>query len=136
MAAYALDDIVINVIKDSVLLSNVVDKRLVWWFGEPLLRIQDNLNSNCYTGEVLESEALRLLQAKPYFIIHQDNVRPHVIKILQAFFEKFRVSQVFFWTSLEYDWSATCSSWSPNSHSCRFMDLHTISVEEIPQEHI
>ncbi|KAJ4439874.1 hypothetical protein ANN_08003 [Periplaneta americana] len=53
-----------------------------------LLHIQGNLNSNCYIWEVLEPEVLPLLQATPHAIFQQDKARPHVARIVQAFFEE------------------------------------------------
>ena len=53
-----------------------------------LLRIESNLNSNRYIREVLQPEVLPLLQATPHAIFQQDNVRPHVARIVQAFFQR------------------------------------------------
>ncbi|XP_069673391.1 zinc finger protein 841-like [Periplaneta americana] len=43
-----------------------------------LLRIQNNLNSNCYIRKFLEPGVLPLLQETPHAIFQQDNTRPHV----------------------------------------------------------
>ncbi|KAJ8884114.1 hypothetical protein PR048_015971 [Dryococelus australis] len=51
-----------------------------------LLHAQVNLNTNRYTKEVLEPEVLLLLQ--------QDNVRPHVARNVQAFFNERRVPRL------------------------------------------
>ena len=53
-----------------------------------LLYIEDNLNSNCYIGEVLEPEVLPLLQATLRAIFQQDNAWPYVARIVQAFFQR------------------------------------------------
>ncbi|KAJ4433116.1 hypothetical protein ANN_15373 [Periplaneta americana] len=53
-----------------------------------LLRIQRNLNSNRYIREVLEREVLPSVQATPHAIFQQDNARPHMARIVQAFFEE------------------------------------------------
>ena len=52
-----------------------------------LLRIEDNLNSNRYIREILQPEVLPLLQVTPHAIFQQDNARPHVARIVQAFFQ-------------------------------------------------
>ena len=58
-----------------------------------LLRIEGNLNINRYIREVLQPEILLLfLQETPHVIFQQDNARPHVAKIVQAFFQRRRVS--------------------------------------------
>ena len=57
-----------------------------------LLRIEGNLNSNRYDREVLQPKVLLLLQATPRAIFQQDNARPHVARIVQAFFQRRRVS--------------------------------------------
>ena len=53
-----------------------------------LLRIEGNLNSNCYIREVFEPEVLPLHHATPHAIFQQDNAWPHVARILQAFFQR------------------------------------------------
>ena len=53
-----------------------------------VLRIEGNLNSNCYIMEVLQPEILPLLQAIPHAIFQQDNARSHVARIVQAFFQR------------------------------------------------
>ena len=53
-----------------------------------LLRIEGNLNSNRYIREVLQPEVLPLLQESPHAIFQQDNARPHVARIMQAFFRR------------------------------------------------
>ena len=60
--------------------------------GSRLLRIEGNLNSNRYIRKVLQPEVLPLLQATPHAIFQQDNARPHVKRIIQAFFQRRRVS--------------------------------------------
>ena len=57
-----------------------------------LLRIEGNLNSNCYIMEVLQPEVLPLLQATPHAIFQQDNARPRMARIVQASFQRQRVS--------------------------------------------
>ena len=52
-----------------------------------LLRIEGNLNSNCYIREILQPDRLLLLQTTPRAIFRQDNARPHVERIEQAFFQ-------------------------------------------------
>ncbi|PSN35629.1 Transposable element Tc1 transposase [Blattella germanica] len=73
-----------------------------------LLRIEGNLNSNRYIREVLQPEALPLLQATPHAIFQQDNVRPHVARILQAFSQRRQVSLL--------PWPARSPDMSPIEH--------------------
>ena len=51
-----------------------------------LQHIEDNLNRNHYIREVLQPEVLPLLQATPHAIFQQDNARPRMARIVQAFF--------------------------------------------------
>ena len=53
-----------------------------------LLYIEGNLNSNRYIREVSQPEVLPLLQATPHAILQQDNARPHVARIVQAFLQR------------------------------------------------
>lgn len=73
-----------------------------------LLRIEGNLNSNRYIREVLQPEALPLLQAAPHAIFQQDNARPHVARNVQAFFEERRVPLL--------PWPARSPDMSPIEH--------------------
>ena len=57
-----------------------------------LLHIKGNLNSNHYIREVLQPEVLSLLYATPHAIFQQDNAWPQVTRIVQAFFQRQRVS--------------------------------------------
>ena len=59
-----------------------------------LLRIEDNLDSNRYIREVLQPEVLPLLHANPDAIFQQDNTRPQMARIVQAFFQRRRVSLI------------------------------------------
>ncbi|GFS76747.1 transposable element Tcb1 transposase [Trichonephila clavipes] len=52
----------------------------------PLVRIAGILNSQCYISEVLEPVVLSYLQGLATAIFQQDNVRPHVARIVQRFF--------------------------------------------------
>ncbi|GFV95882.1 transposable element Tcb1 transposase [Trichonephila clavipes] len=52
----------------------------------PLVRIAGTLNSQRYISEVLEPVVLPYLQALVTTIFQQDNVRPHVARIVQRFF--------------------------------------------------
>ena len=72
-----------------------------------LLRIEGNLNSNRYIREVLQLEVQPLLQATPHAIFQQDNVWPHVARIVQAFFQR-RVSLL--------PWPACSPDMSPIEH--------------------
>ena len=103
-----------------------------------LLRIEGNLNSNCYIRVVLQPKVLPLLQATPHAIFQQNNARPHVARIVQAFFQRQRITaylacmfarHVTHWTYLGYDWSVTYLSGSPSTHSWRFVASHTNCVE-------
>ena len=49
-----------------------------------LLRIEDNH----YIREVSQPEVLPLVQATPHAIFQQDNARPEVARIVQAFFQR------------------------------------------------
>ena len=53
-----------------------------------LLRIEDDLNTNRYIGDVLQPEVMPLLQATPHGIFQQDNARSHVTSVVQAFFQR------------------------------------------------
>ncbi|KAJ4434130.1 hypothetical protein ANN_16450 [Periplaneta americana] len=66
---------------------------------------QDNLTS---IKEVLEPEVLPLLQATPHPIFQQDSTRPHVARIVQAFFEERRISLL--------PWPARSPDISPIEH--------------------
>ena len=73
-----------------------------------LLRIKGNLNINRYIRGVLQPEALPLLQATPHAIFQQDNARPRVARIVQAFFQRGRVSLL--------PWPARSPDMSPIEH--------------------
>ena len=53
-----------------------------------LLCIEGNLNSSRYIREVSQPEVLPLFQATPHAIFQQDNARPHVARIVRAFFQR------------------------------------------------
>ena len=72
------------------------------------LRIEGNLNRNRYIREVLQPEVLPLLQATPHTIFQQDNARPHMARIVQAFFQRRRVSLL--------TWPARSPDMSPIEH--------------------
>ncbi|GFY24849.1 transposable element Tcb1 transposase [Trichonephila clavipes] len=55
-------------------------------FRTPLVRIAGTLNSQRYISEVLEPVVLPYLQSLVTAIFLQDNVRPHVTRIVQRFF--------------------------------------------------
>ena len=57
-----------------------------------LIRIEGNLNSNCYIREILQPDVLSLLEATPHAIFQQDDARPHLARIVQTFFQRRRVS--------------------------------------------
>ena len=73
-----------------------------------LLCIEGTLNSNCNIREVLQPEVLPLLQATPHAIFQQDNAWPHVARIVQAFFQRLRVSL--------HTWPACSPDMSPIEH--------------------
>ena len=75
-----------------------------------LLRIEGNLNSNRYIREVLKPEVLPLLHATPHAIFQQDNARPQVARIVQAFFQKRRVS-LLPWPARSPDMSLNENVW-------------------------
>ncbi|GFY36292.1 transposable element Tcb1 transposase [Trichonephila clavipes] len=52
----------------------------------PLVRIAGTLNSQRYISELLEPVVLPYLQGLATAIFQQDNVRPHVARIVQKFF--------------------------------------------------
>ena len=74
-----------------------------------LLSIEGNVNSNCYIRKVLQPEALPLLQ---------DNAWPHVARIVQAFFQRRRVSLV--------PWPARSPDMSPIEHVCHMVGRRLI----------
>ena len=73
-----------------------------------LLRIEGNLNSNRYIRQVLQSEVLPLFQATPHAIFQQDNAQPRMARIVQAFFQRRRVSLL--------PWPARSPDISPIEH--------------------
>ena len=62
-----------------------------------LLRIEGNLNSNLYIREILQPEVQPLFQATPHDIFQQDNARPHVARIVQAFFQRRLMVSLLLW---------------------------------------
>ncbi|GFU19831.1 transposable element Tcb1 transposase [Trichonephila clavipes] len=52
----------------------------------PLVRIVGTLNSQRYISKVLEPVVLPYLQGLATAIFQQDNVQPHVARIVQVFF--------------------------------------------------
>ena len=70
-----------------------------------LLRIEGNLNNNRYIREVLQPE---VLPETPLTIFQQDNARTHVARIVQAFFQRRRVSLL--------PWPASSSDMSSIEH--------------------
>ena len=73
-----------------------------------LLCIEGNLNSNRYIRDVLQPGVLPLIQAIPHAIFRQDNARPHVARIVHAFFQRRRVSLL--------PWPARSPDMSPIEH--------------------
>ena len=90
-------------------LSVMVSGAIGYNIRSRLLCIEGNLNSNRYIREVLQTEVLPLLQATPYAIFQQDNARPHVARIVQAFFQRRRVSLL--------PWPARSPDISPIEHT-------------------
>ena len=66
------------------------------------------MNSNRYIREVLHPELLPLFQATSHAIFQQDNARPHMARIVQAFFQRRQVSLL--------PWSASLPDMSPIEH--------------------
>ncbi|GFU07533.1 hypothetical protein TNCV_2225161 [Trichonephila clavipes] len=62
----------------------------------PLVRIACTLNSQRYISEVLELVVLPYLQGLATAIFQQDNVRPHVARIVQRFFVNHQI-ELLFW---------------------------------------
>ena len=83
-----------------------------------LLRIEGNLNSNRNIREVLQPKVLPLLQATPLAIFQQDNARPHMARIVQALFQRRRVSLL--------PWPARSPDMSPNEHVWDMVDRRLI----------
>ena len=79
-----------------------------------LLCIEGNLNSNRYIREVLQPEVLPHLQATPHAIFQEDNTQPHVVRIVQAFFQRR-------WVSL-LPWPARSPDMSPIEHVWDMVD--------------
>ena len=109
-----------------------------------LLRIGGNLNSNHYIREVLQPEVLPLLQATPHAIFQQDNARPHVARIVQAFFPRRRVL-LLPWPAhspdmspidMGYGWSVTYSSGPPAPTLGALWTRIQTAWRYIPQEDI
>ena len=86
--------------------------------GSRLLRIEGNLNSNRYIREVLQPEVLPLLQATRHAIFQQDNARPHMASIVQALFQRRRVSLL--------PWPARSPDMSPIEHVWDMVDRRLI----------
>ena len=83
-----------------------------------LLRIEGFLSSNRYIREVLQPEGLPLFKATPHAIFQQDNARPNVARIMQAFFQRR-------WVSL-LSWPARSPDMSPIEHVWDMVDRRLI----------
>ena len=81
---------------------------IVYKMRSRLLRSEGNLNRNRYIREVLHPEILPLLQRTQHAIFQQDNARPHVVRIVQAFFQRHWVSML--------PWPARVPHMSPIEH--------------------
>lgn len=84
----------------------------------PLLRIEGTLNSNRYLTEVVEPVVLPLLQTSPQATFQQDNARPHVARIVQAFFEERQVPLL--------PWPARSPDMSPIEHVWDMVGRHLV----------
>ncbi|KFM68744.1 Transposable element Tcb1 transposase, partial [Stegodyphus mimosarum] len=76
-----------------------------------LVRIAGTLNSQCYISEVLEPVFLPYLQGLPTAIFQQDNVRPHVARIVQGFFVN-RQIELLPWPARSLNLSPIENMWS------------------------
>ncbi|KFM59900.1 Transposable element Tcb1 transposase, partial [Stegodyphus mimosarum] len=72
----------------------------------PLVRFAGTLNNQRYISEVLEPVVLLYLQGLPTTIFQQDNVRPHMARIVQGFFVN-RQTELFLWLARSPDLSLT-----------------------------
>ncbi|GFT91627.1 hypothetical protein TNCV_686571 [Trichonephila clavipes] len=67
----------------------------------PLGRIVGILYSQCYISEMLEPGVLPYLQGLATAIFHQDNARPHVVRIVQRFFVNHQI-ELLPWTTRSF----------------------------------
>ncbi|GFW24264.1 transposable element Tcb1 transposase [Trichonephila clavipes] len=71
-------------------------------YRTPLVRITGTLNSQCYSCEVLEPVVLPYIQCLPSAIFQQDNLLPHVARIVQEFFFTHQI-ELFPWPACSPD---------------------------------
>ncbi|GFW93869.1 transposable element Tcb1 transposase [Trichonephila clavipes] len=64
---------------------------IVYHSRTPLVRIDGTLNSQHYISKVLELVVLPYLQDVATAIFQQDNVRPHVARIVRRFFVSYQI---------------------------------------------
>ncbi|GFS66371.1 transposable element Tcb1 transposase [Trichonephila clavipes] len=88
---------------------------IVYHFRTPLVSITGTLHSQRYISEVLESIVLPNLQVLATAIFQQDNVRPHVARIVQSIFVNHQI-ELLPWPAHSPDLSPikTCSPWLLN----------------------
>ncbi|GFV73498.1 transposable element Tcb1 transposase [Trichonephila clavipes] len=76
-----------------------------------LVRIAGTLNRQRYMSEVLEPVVLPYLQGLTTTIFQQDNVRPHVIRIVRRFFVNHQI-ELLAWLARSPDLSPIENMWS------------------------
>ncbi|GFW46680.1 transposable element Tcb1 transposase [Trichonephila clavipes] len=76
-----------------------------------LVRIAGTLNSQRYISEVWEPVVLPYLQVLATAIFPQDNVRPHVARVVQRFFVNHQI-ELFPWPACSPDLSPIENMWS------------------------
>ncbi|GFU66708.1 transposable element Tc1 transposase [Trichonephila clavipes] len=112
----------------------------------PLVRIASTLNSQRYISEVLEPVVLPYLQGLTTAIFHQDNVRPHVERIIQRFFVNHQIELLPCparspdLSPIENTWSMVAQRLTQITPSAATPDQLCQRVEAawsaVPQEHI
>ncbi|KFM71334.1 Transposable element Tcb1 transposase, partial [Stegodyphus mimosarum] len=112
----------------------------------PLVRIAGTSNSQRYISEVLEPVVLPYLQSLPTAIFQQDNARPHVSRIVQAFFVN-RQIELLPWPARFPDLSPTENMWSMVAERLTQITSQAATPDQlwqrveaawsaVPQEHI
>ncbi|GFS57491.1 transposable element Tcb1 transposase [Trichonephila clavipes] len=112
----------------------------------PLVRIADILNNQRYMSEVLEPIVLPYLQGLATAIFQQDNVRPHMARIVQKFFVNHQI-ELLPWKARFPDLSPIENMWfivaqrltqitPPAATSDQLWQRVEAAWSAVPQEHI